>query len=197
MHSIIKTLIASTLLLGGAFFPAFSDTNGDKNMIKMSTSLGDIEIELYPEEAPETVKNFIDYVESGHFDGVIFHRVIPGFMIQGGGFTPDMQQKKTKSPIENEADNGLKNLAGTLSMARTSDPASATSQFFINLVDNAFLDFSAKTPQGWGYAVFAKVSKGMDVVEQIGAVSTGNRAGHSDVPLEPVIIEKAVVMAEQ
>ncbi len=165
-------------------------------MIKMTTSLGDIEIELYPDAAPTTVKNFVDYVESGHFDGLIFHRVIPGFMIQGGGFTPDMKQRSTHSPIENEADNGLKNLVGTLSMARTNDPASATSQFFINLVDNAFLDFTAKTAQGWGYAVFAKVSKGMDVVEQIATMPTGNHAGHSDVPKESIVIEKAVVVSD-
>ncbi len=165
-------------------------------MIKMTTTLGEIDIELYPDEAPETVKNFLSYVESGHFDGLIFHRVIPGFMIQGGGFTPDMNQRNTQPPVVNEADNGLKNLVGTLSMARTPDPNSATSQFFINLVDNGFLDFTAKTQQGWGYAVFAKVVNGMDVVEQIGAIQTGNVGGHGDVPVESIFIEKAEVIAE-
>ena len=176
--------------------PSYSDQYGNKNMIKMTTSHGDIEIELYPEDAPITVKNFLEYVESGFFDGTIFHRVIPGFVLQGGGFTSDMNQKNTNTPITNEADNGLKNTVGTLSMARTPDPDSATSQFFINLVDNAFLDFSAKTQQGWGYAVFAKVTSGMDVVQSIAGVATGNVGGHSDVPLEAVVIEKAEVLSE-
>ncbi|WP_424948450.1 peptidylprolyl isomerase [Candidatus Spongiihabitans sp.] len=165
-------------------------------MIKMTTSVGVIEIELYPDAAPQTVKNFIGYVESGHFDGLIFHRVIPGFMIQGGGFTPDMKQRSTQPPIVNEADNGLKNTVGTLSMARTSAPDSATSQFFINLADNAFLDFTAKTQQGWGYAVFAKVINGLDVVKQIGGVATGNVRGHGDVPLVAIVIETVEVISE-
>ncbi|MGI9311214.1 MAG: peptidylprolyl isomerase [bacterium] len=164
--------------------------------MKLSTTLGEIEIELYPQDAPESVRNFVEYVEAGHFDDLIFHRVIPGFMIQGGGFTADMNQRETRAPIVNEADNGLKNLAGTLSMARTPDPNSATSQFFINLVDNAFLDHTAKSAQGWGYAVFAKVVGGMDVVEQIGAVATTRVGAHSDVPAEPVVIVKAR-MAEE
>ena len=163
-------------------------------MIQMTTTLGEIEIELYPDHAPETVANFIGYVESGHFDGLVFHRVIPGFMVQGGGFTPDMKPRKTRPPIVNEADNGLKNTVGTLSMARTSDPNSATSQFFINLVDNAFLDFTAKTRQGWGYAVFARVVRGMDVVKKMAEGRTGQVGGHSDVPLEPIVIEKATVV---
>jgi peptidyl-prolyl cis-trans isomerase B (cyclophilin B) len=175
---------------------SYSDETGNNNMIKMTTSLGEIELELYPEDAPITVRNFIDYVESGHMDGTIFHRVIPGFVVQGGGFTPDMNQKETKTPIVNEADNGLKNTVGMLSMARTSDPDSATSQFFINLVDNAFLDFTAKSQQGWGYAVFAKVTSGMEVVHSMAEVSTGNVGGHGDVPLEPILIEKAVVVAD-
>ena len=162
----------------------------------MTTSHGDIEIELYPEDAPITVKNFLEYIESGFFDGTIFHRVIPGFVLQGGGFTADMNQKETSAPITNEADNGLKNTVGTLSMARTPNPDSATSQFFVNLVDNAFLDFSAKTQQGWGYAVFAKVTSGMDVVQSIAGVATGNVGGHGDVPLEAVVIEKVEVMGE-
>lgn len=161
----------------------------------MTTNMGEIEIELYPDEAPVTVRNFVEYVESGFYDGAIFHRIIPGFVLQGGGFTPDMNQKKTRSPIVNEADNGLKNTAGALSMARTPAPDSATSQFFINLVDNSFLDFTAKTQQGWGYAVFAKVTGGMDVVQAMAGVSTGKVRGHSDVPLEPVIIEKVEMMS--
>ena len=174
--------------------PLHSQTNQRNAMIKMTTTLGEIDIQLYPDDAPTTVKNFIDYVQSGHFDNLIFHRVIPDFMIQGGGFTADMQQRKTTPPIINEADNGLKNTVGTLSMARTSDPNSASSQFFINLKDNAFLDHTAKTSQGWGYAVFAKVVNGMDVVEKIGGVATGNVGGHGDVPNEPVVILKAEML---
>ncbi len=165
----------------------------NKNMVSMKTSLGELTIELYPKEAPETVRNFLEYVDSGFFDGTIFHRVIPGFVVQGGGLTPDMQQKKTRAPITNEADNGLKNLRGTLSMARTANPDSATSQFFINLVDNAFLDFTARTPQGWGYAVFGKVVSGMEVVEEMAKVPTHDAAGHQDVPAEPIVIEQAEV----
>ena len=165
-------------------------------MLKLSTTLGDIEIELYPDDAPVSVRNFIDYVESGHFNDLIFHRVIPGFVIQGGGFTAEMQQRATQPPIVNEADNGLKNLTGTLSMARTPNPNSATSQFFINLTDNGFLDHTGKTPQGWGYAVFAKVVRGMDVVEQIAAQPTGSVRGHNDVPLTPVVITTAEMLAE-
>jgi len=165
-------------------------------MIKMTTSLGEIMIELYPDEAPITVKNFLDYVESGFFSGTTFHRVIPGFVIQGGGLDKNMRPKQTAAPIINEADNGLKNKVGTLSMARTNDPDSATSQFFINLVDNAFLDFTAKTPQGWGYAVFAKVTSGMEVVNSIAMATTGNKNGHQDVPLDPIVILDAEVIEE-
>ena len=157
-------------------------------MITFSTSHGDITIELFPDEAPITVENFLAYVDAGHFDGTIFHRVIPGFMIQGGGFDADMNQKVTRTPIKNEADNGLKNERGTLSMARTSDVDSATSQFFINVNDNDSLDHGTRD---FGYAVFGKVVEGMDVVDKIVAVPTGNRGGHGDVPLEPVTIEKA------
>ena len=190
-------VLALSIFLASLFgLHTLANESGNNNMIRMTTSLGDIDLELYPDDAPDTVKNFLSYVESGHFDGLVFHRVIPGFMIQGGGFTPDMKQRETQPPIKNEADNGLKNLTGTLSMARTSVPDSATSQFFINLVDNGVLDFTAKTQQGWGYAVFAKVVSGMDVVKQIGGVSTGNVGGHGDVPLEPVFIEKAVVISE-
>ncbi len=184
-----------TFIAGFTSLHSYSSETGNKTMVKMTTNMGEIEIELYPDEAPVTVRNFVEYVESGFFDGAIFHRIIPGFVLQGGGFTPDMNQKKTRPTIVNEADNGLKNTAGALSMARTSAPDSATSQFFINLVDNSFLDFTAKTQKGWGYAVFAGVTSGMDVVERMAGVSTGKVRGHSDVPLEPVIIEKAELMS--
>lgn len=159
--------------------------------VVMTTTLGEMTIELFPDRAPETVANFRAYVESGFFEGTIFHRVIPDFVIQGGGFTPEMRQKETRPPIKNEAENGLKNLKYTLSMARTSDPHSATSQFFINLKDNAFLDYGT-AQDGWGYAVFAKVTAGTEVVDQIAAGATGRRGGHADVPVEPVVIERAV-----
>jgi peptidyl-prolyl cis-trans isomerase A (cyclophilin A) len=158
-------------------------------MIRFETSLGDFTLEMYPAEAPVTVANFEKYVDDGHFDGTIFHRVIPGFVIQGGGFTEDMTQKGTRAPITNEATNGLRNLRGTLSMARTNDINSATSQFFVNLVDNAFLDHQG--PRNYGYAVFAKVVAGMDVIDKIAAVPTGRRRGHDDVPLEPVVVKTA------
>lgn len=162
-------------------------------MIKFATSLGDITIALHEDSAPDTCANFKQYVEDGHYDGTLFHRVIPGFMIQGGGFASGMQQKPTRAPIQNEADNGLKNVRGSLSMARTSDPHSATSQFFLNVVDNAFLDFSAPNPNGWGYAVFAQVIEGMDVADKIVAVPTGSVGHHGDVPLEEVQIVSASV----
>lgn len=162
--------------------------------VLLSTSSGDITLQLNADMAPSSVENFLDYVDSGHFDGTIFHRVIPGFMIQGGGFTAEMVQKPTRAPIANEADNGLKNTRGTVAMARTSEPNSATSQFFINVVDNAFLDHKAKTPQGWGYAVFGKVVDGMDVMDKIVQVPTGQHGPHSDVPRDPVVIEKATVL---
>ena len=158
-------------------------------MITITTSHGDITIELFTDEAPISVENFLAYVDAGHFDGTIFHRVIPNFMIQGGGFDVDMNQKSARDPIKNEADNGLKNERGTLAMARTSDINSATSQFFINLNDNAFLDNGERD---FGYAVFARVTEGMDVVDKIAAVATGNSGGHSDVPVEAVVVERAV-----
>jgi peptidyl-prolyl cis-trans isomerase B (cyclophilin B) len=162
--------------------------------VLLNTSLGDVTLELDGVNAPLSAANFVDYVTSGHFDGTIFHRVIPGFMVQGGGFTTDMVQKPTKDPIANEAANGCKNYRGTLAMARTSDPDSASSQFFINVADNAFLDHTAKTPQGWGYAVFGKVVDGLDVVDQIVKVPTGQNGSHSDVPRQPVSIDKASVL---
>lgn len=166
---------------------------GDKVMVEMTTSKGVIELELDAKNAPITVANFLEYVKSGHYDGTIFHRVIPGFVIQGGGLQSGMTEKATGTPIENEADNGLKNLTGAICMARTNEPHSATSQFFINLKDNSFLDHTEKSATGWGYAVFGRVVSGMDVVEAIAAVPTGNAGGHSDVPLEDIVLEKAVV----
>lgn len=160
----------------------------------VTTNLGDIHIELNTEKAPITTENFLAYVADGFFDNLIFHRVIPGFMIQGGGMTQDMQQKKGRDSIKNEANNGLKNTRGSIAMARTNDPHSASSQFFINLKDNTFLDFKSETSQGWGYAVFGQVTEGMDVVDAIAKQKTGSNAGHQDVPLEPIIIEKVVLV---
>jgi len=162
--------------------------------VEIQTNKGTIQLELDAAKAPLTVENFVSYAKEGFYDGTIFHRVIPGFMIQGGGFTPDMNQKPTQAPIKNEADNGLKNETGTIAMARTPDPNSATAQFFINLADNDFLNFSAKTPQGWGYAVFGRVTAGMDVVNTIAKVPTGKHGQHQDVPTEPVIIESVRVI---
>ena len=162
-------------------------------VVTLETTKGNITIELYPEKAPETVANFIQYVQDGFYDGTIFHRVIPNFMVQGGGFTDDMSEKSTREPIKNEANNGLANENGTIAMARTPNPHSASSQFFINVKDNAFLDFQNETPNGWGYCVFGKVSEGMDVVNSIVAVPTGNHGMHQDVPVEPIIIMKASV----
>jgi len=155
-------------------------------MIRFETTLGDFTIEFYEKEAPESVANFKRYINDGFFDGTIFHRIVPGFVIQGGGFTEDMSQKRTKPPVKNEADNGLKNSRGTLSMARTSDINSATSQFFVNLKDNDFLDNSRGN---FGYAVFARVSQGMDVIDKIAAVETGRKRGFDDVPVEAVIMK--------
>jgi len=160
-------------------------------MVKFETSLGTFTIELYQREAPISVENFLRYVDDKHFDGTIFHRVIPGFVIQGGGLNPDMTQRKTRQPIKNEATNGLKNERGSLSMARTNDIHSATSQFFVNLKDNDFLDHK---PGSYGYAVFGRVKDGMDVVDKIAAVPTGTRRGHEDVPLEDVVLISATRM---
>jgi peptidyl-prolyl cis-trans isomerase B (cyclophilin B) len=163
-------------------------------MIKLTTNHGVITLELNAEKAPKTVANFIAYVEAGHYDNTVFHRVIKNFMIQGGGMEPGMNQKPCRAPIENEAANGLKNKRGTVAMARTNDPHSATAQFFINVVDNDFLDFKAPMGQGWGYCVFGEVVEGLDVVDKIRAVRTGNKGFHQDVPVEDVIIEKAEVV---
>ncbi len=162
-------------------------------MIKLHTNFGTIVLDLDAAKAPETVKNFLAYVEAGHYDNTIFHRVIDGFMIQGGGFEPGMSQKPTNAPIQNEAANGLKNDRYTIAMARTGDPHSATAQFFINAKDNAFLNHTAPSGQGWGYCVFGKVVEGMDVIDKIKGVKTGSKGFHQDVPVEDVIIEKAEV----
>ncbi|MDT3736147.1 MAG: peptidylprolyl isomerase [Denitratisoma sp.] len=162
-------------------------------MVKLHTNFGTIVLELDAARAPETVKNFLAYVEAGHYDNTIFHRVIDGFMIQGGGFEPGMNQKPTNAPIQNEAANGLKNDRYTIAMARTGDPHSATAQFFINVKDNAFLNHTAPSGQGWGYCVFGKVVEGMDVVDKIKGVKTGSKGFHQDVPVEDVIIQKAEV----
>ncbi|MFH1036243.1 MAG: peptidylprolyl isomerase [Pseudomonadota bacterium] len=171
-----------------------ADAQGNHPRVKLQTSLGDIEIELYQDKAPKSVANFLAYVKGGHYNGTIFHRVISNFMIQGGGFTTDMRQKPTRAPIDNEADNGLKNEIYTLAMARTQDPNSATAQFFINVKNNDFLDHTSKTPRGWGYTVFGEVVKGQGVVNKIEAVPTGNRGGFENVPLEAITIIKAEVV---
>ena len=163
-------------------------------VVLMETSLGNVKLELFAKEAPISVKNFLDYVNSGFYNGTVFHRVIPNFMIQGGGFTADLNQKQTNSPIKNEADNGLKNLSGTLAMARTTVVDSATAQFFINVADNVSLNHRDKTPQGYGYAVFGKVSEGMDVVKKIVAIKTGTQKGFRDVPETSVVIKSMKVL---
>ena len=162
-------------------------------MITLHTNFGDITLELDFEKAPKTAANFKQYAEDGHYEGTIFHRVIDGFMIQGGGFGEDMAQKEGRAPIENEADNGLKNDLGTIAMARTSDPHSASSQFFINVKNNDFLNFKAKNSQGWGYCVFGKVTEGMDVIDNIRGVKTTSKMGHQDVPVDAVIIKSVTV----
>ena len=164
--------------------------------VALNTNYGQIVLEMNADKAPKTVANFVEYVKSGHYNGTIFHRVIDGFMIQGGGFDDKMKQKSTNAPIENEADNGLKNDIGTVAMARTMDPHSASAQFFINVGNNGFLNHTGKNSQGWGYAVFAKVTDGMDVVNKIKGVPTGNAGGHQDVPRDGVVIESAEVIAE-
>lgn len=173
-----------------------AQTNIQENtMVRFTTNYGVIDIEVLDNQAPVTAKNFIEYVNDRFYDGLIMHRVIPGFVIQGGGFEPGMKERPTRDPIKNEADNGLKNDRGTLSMARTNDPHSASSQFFINLKDNAFLNHSGKNPRGWGYAVFAKVVEGMDVVDKIAGVETARAGFHDDVPKKDVIITKAEILA--
>ena len=165
-------------------------------VVELDTNMGAIVIELNEEKAPKTVENFLNYVKSGHYDGTIFHRIIDGFMIQGGGMDAEMNEKATNAPVENEADNGLKNDRGTIAMARTQDPHSATSQFFINVKDNDFLNHSGKNMQGWGYTVFGKVTSGMDVIEKMRGVPTGRFGMHADVPKEPVVINSATIITQ-
>ena len=164
--------------------------------ILMTTTLGPMTLELDLDNAPKTVENFLSYVSNGFYDGTIFHRVINNFMVQGGGFTVDMEQKATQAPIDNEANNGLKNARGTIAMARTQDPHSATAQFFINVQDNDFLNHTGENMQGWGYTVFGKVTDGEDVLDKIRCVQTGSQSGHQDVPVEPIIIESVTVIAD-
>jgi len=186
--TLMAALLAALICLSG---PAVAAGN---EYVKLTTSKGDIVLELYPDKAPATVENFLKYVKDGYYDGLIFHRVISGFMIQGGGMDARMEPRSTRSPIKNEADNGLKNEAYTVAMARTMDPHSATGQFFINVVDNAMLDHKGKTASGWGYAVFGKVVEGKQVVDAIKAVPTGSKGPYNDVPREPVVIIKAEVI---
>lgn len=187
-----KILIAITVTLAVGLFAVSAGAAGKNQTVIMDTSLGKIKIELFQKESPVSVKNFLTYVKAGSYNGTIFHRVIPGFMVQGGGFTPDMKEKPTGKPIKNEAANGLRNDRGTLAMARTGNPDSATSQFFINLVNNDGLN--RPRPDGFGYAVFGKVIEGMDVVDRIAEVRTGVRRGMSDVPIEPIVIKSVKVV---
>ena len=188
----MKISLVSALVVLAAVVPGNTEETAKGNpKVVLDTSKGEIVIELFADKAPVTVQNFLAYVDAKFYDGTIFHRVIPNFMIQGGGFTADMNQKTTNDPIENEADNGLKNQRGTIAMARTSDPHSATGQFFINSVDNDFLNFKSKTPQGWGYAVFGKVVEGIEVIDNISAVKTKTQGMYQDVPAEAVVINSA------
>jgi peptidyl-prolyl cis-trans isomerase B (cyclophilin B) len=194
--NLIGKLALGACLLAGVILATGLSAGAERRqpLVKLQTSMGDITVELYPDKAPATTANFLQYVKDGFYNGTIFHRVIPGFVIQGGGFDANMNQKSTRAPIKNEADNGLKNEAYTLSMARTMDPDSATSQFFINLKDNRALDHTGKTPRGWGYAVFARVVKGKEVVDKIAAVPTATRGMFEGVPVAPVTIVKAEVV---
>ena len=190
------TLILAGCLMVGLILGAGPSARAERShpLVKLETSMGDITLELYPDKAPVTVANFLEYVKAGSYNGTIFHRVMNGFMIQGGGFDANMGQKPTKAPIKNEADNGLKNDTYTIAMARTMDPDSATAQFFINVANNVPLNHTGKNPQGWGYAVFGKVVKGTEVVDKIKAVATGNKGMHQNVPVSPVTIVKATVV---
>lgn len=188
--SMLRIIAAALALL------VFSQVGAADPRVELKTSMGSIVIELFPDKAPATVENFLRYVKDGHYDGTVFHRVIPKFMVQGGGFTPELREKAARKPVRNEADNGLKNTVGTVAMARTPDPHSATAQFFINVADNDFLNFRAPTQDGYGYCVFGKVVKGMNVVESITKVATGpGPPPHRDVPLKPVVIERARLLS--
>jgi len=187
----MKRLISFSLMVFAVMSAGMPAVSAENPKVVLETSRGTIVLELYPDKAPETVKNFLDYVDAKYYDGTIFHRVIPKFMIQGGGFTADMKRKTTRAPIKNEADQGLKNNRGTIAMARTGDPHSATAQFFINTINNDFLNHRSKSQQGWGYAAFGQVVEGMETVDAISAVKTGTRGGFRDVPAEPVVIKSA------
>ena len=189
MKTTLTRFLLATALLTLSALPALAANP----RVMMETSLGKVTLELDAEHAPATVENFLKYVDEGYYDGTVFHRVIDGFMIQGGGFDRELVKRNTHDPIQNEADNGLKNLRGTIAMARTNQPHSATSQFFVNLVDNGFLDFREKNRMGWGYCVFGKVVEGMDVVDKIKGVKTGSRGGHQDVPAEDVVLQRAEI----
>ncbi len=191
-------LILAVCLTVGLILGAGASARAERShpMVKLETSMGDITLELYPDKAPVTVANFLEYVKAGFYNGTVFHRVINGFMIQGGGMDAQMNKKPTRAPIKNEADNGLKNDTYTIAMARTNDPNSATAQFFINVANNTALNHTAPTPRGWGYAVFGKVVKGQDVVDKIKAVPTTTQGMYENVPTQPVTINKAVVVQE-
>ncbi len=194
LNAFAARLTCATLMLAASAL--FCQVSAAANpVVEMVTSLGMIKIELYADKAPKTVENFLQYTKERFYDGTVFHRVIPGFMVQGGGFTPDMEQKKTRETIANEAQNGLKNQKGTLAMARTSNPHSATAQFFINVADNEFLNFTGPTQQGFGYCVFGRVTQGMDIVDKLVAIPTGTRSGHQNVPLKPIVIQNMRILS--
>jgi cyclophilin family peptidyl-prolyl cis-trans isomerase len=196
MTSITTSIFKKTLLVASATF-AFASSAFAAPSVEVETSMGNFTIELYPEKAPKTVENFLQYVKDGFYDKTIFHRVISRFMIQGGGFERDLSEKSTRAPIANEAENGLLNETGTVAMARTADPDSATAQFFVNLNDNQFLNYTGPDPESIGYCVFGKVTSGLDVVQKIGVVPTGNVNRYSDVPIKPVTVKSIKLIAEK
>ncbi|MEM6453530.1 MAG: peptidylprolyl isomerase [Acidobacteriota bacterium] len=189
--ALLLTAIAAVPAIAQETEPAAAAPAAERPRVVLQTTMGDITLELFPDKAPKSVANFLTYVRDGFYDGTVFHRVIPNFMAQGGGFTADMNRKPTRSPIQNEADNGVKNTRGTVAMARTGDPHSATAQFFVNAVDNDFLNHTRKDPRGWGYTVFGQVTEGMDVVDAISATRTTSRGKFRDVPVEAIVITKA------
>ncbi|MBD3239779.1 MAG: peptidyl-prolyl cis-trans isomerase [Chitinivibrionales bacterium] len=197
LRALSTIVITTTLICGSLAMTAQAQKSESNPRVSIETSLGEIVVELDSAAAPKTVANFLQYARDGFYDGTVFHRVIKGFMIQGGGMTPDLARKQTRAPVENEADNGLKNDRGTIAMARTNDPHSATSQFFINTVDNAALNHSGKNPRGWGYCVFGKVVSGMETVDKIEGVQTTSRGPYRDVPAQTVPIEKVTVVGEK
>ena len=188
-------LLRTALVAVGLWLTTCTVASAANPIVEMTTNMGAVRMEIFADKAPKSAENFLQYVNDRFYDGTIFHRVIPGFMVQGGGFNPEMDQKKTRDQIQNEAQNGLKNTVGTLAMARTPNPHSATAQFFINVADNEFLNFTAPTTQGFGYTVFGRVTQGMDIVNKIVAVPTGNRGGHQNVPLKPVVIQSMRIVS--